>query len=313
MKRGIIFLLILFSAVALISALPTFPPTTCSEIWGGDCGEGPPETFDNTFDNCGYGIGNSESIQEIYLNKNSLFVGEPINVICNVLLKDRMREILITSEATGVAICRCDLSSHLTNPHCQGGNFYIYYKSPGNNWVQKYSQSPVITCENYSVSFLPDQIEGEHQVRCVLGYDLPETSCPSGTHYDVDDANFTVYSEFISITITNSPIDFGEVDMNTTKNATNNPLIIAVDSNVIFDITTSASDFSDGEDTFSVSNMFWATSENIARTPYSLIESVIYSNQEPGSFNLYHSLFIPLGQRAGTYNSEVVITAKKSE
>lgn len=201
----------------------------------------------------------------------------------------------------------------MKNPHCSGGNLFIYYKSPGGSWVKKYSASPVITCENYSVSFVPDSVEGTHQVRCIVGYNLVEGECGSGTGFDNDDANFSVYSEFISITLSNTPINFGNVDMNTSRNATNNPMIISVDSNVNFDITTKANgDFSNGAGyIFPVSNMKWATSLISAWTSYTTIEAIVYSNQVSGTFNLYHQLFIPSGQKAGTYNADVVITAKK--
>ncbi len=323
MKRGIIFLLIFVSLIALVSSLPVFPPTTCSQIWGGNCCEGPPESFDNTFDNCNYGAGynDSTSINEIFVDKSALFVGNAITITCNVLLKDRMRDLAVSSNAStmdaapAAANCRCNNPSHLSNKHCAGGSLYVYYKSPATDaWVRKYFQSPVITCENYSVSFIPDSVSGEHQARCVIGYDIPETPCPNTTYYDVDDVNFTVYSEFISITLSNTPINFGNVDMNTTKPALNNPLIISVDSNVNFDITTKANgDFrNDAGYIFPVSNMRWATSNVAARpVPYTLNESRVYSNRTSGNFTMLHYLSIPVGQRAGTYSTEVVITAKK--
>jgi CBS domain-containing protein len=38
---------------------------TCTGIWGFDCGAGPPEDGDNTFDACDTGAGNDESVEEI--------------------------------------------------------------------------------------------------------------------------------------------------------------------------------------------------------------------------------------------------------
>ncbi|MCK4521706.1 MAG: DUF333 domain-containing protein, partial [Nanoarchaeota archaeon] len=159
-------------------------PTTCSEIWGGDCSEGPPESFDNTFDNCSSGLGGDHSIDEVYLDKSGLEFGEEIEVICNVIIKG-----LNCGEA-------------YTNDR-----LYIYYRnSPTGTWEKKHYVSQVYSCYNYSVKFVPDNVEGEHQVRCITGWLIVEGECGSGGYYDNDDANFSVYDY-------NS--DKGKIPMNT--------------------------------------------------------------------------------------------------
>lgn len=160
--------------------VPQGLPTTCSEIWGGDCSEGPPESFDNTFDSCSYGNGNYEGINEIYLDKDKVEFGRENEVKC------------LTS-----------------SPTYTSDDLAIYYRnSSTGSWVQKLLvTSNVWPNYNFSVSFVPDSVVGEHQVRCSIldGTITSGDTCPTDTWYDNDDANFTVIDNRISTTIGDTP------------------------------------------------------------------------------------------------------------
>ena len=127
-------------------------------------------------------------------------------------------------------------------------------------------------------------------------------------------ADFFGGGEFISITLTSgTPITFGNMDADTTQSATNNPLIVNVDSNVNFDITTKAdaSTFT-GPETLTVSNMKWDDVGTGPWTDYTTSEADVYVNEAtPGDFNIYHQLTIPSAQTAGSYEVGITITAKK--
>ena len=170
--------------VSATLTLPPTQPTTCSEIWGFDCGVGPPDG-DNTFDTCQTGDGGDESIDEIYLDKSEVEFGEEIEVACSFILN-------------GGATC---------SQYYAEDELYIYYRnSPTGTWVQKYAKTEnVYNCQDYSVNFVPDNVEGEHQVRCIIDYDPENDECASGQWYDNDDASFNVYSELTG---------FGTIPMN---------------------------------------------------------------------------------------------------
>jgi hypothetical protein len=278
-------------------------PTTCSMIWGGNCSEGPPESFKNTYDNCSTGAGGDESINEVYLNTSSLLIGQSITVTCNVMIWGIMRQ------------------GYGCNYGWQGDGLNIYYRNNSTAaWQRKYQVSQVYSCNNYSVSFVPDSVEGVQQARCIIGYRLnPNAECGGGSYFDNDDVNFSVYSQFISITLSSGvPIDFGSsANPGSNVNATNNPLIISVDTippNVNFDITTRANstDFISSTNNFPVSNMKWALTPSSSPVSYSTSDATVYSNRTAGNFTMYHQLSVPAGQQPGTYNAEVVITAKST-
>ncbi len=178
--------------------IPTLP-TTCSEIWGGDCSEGPPESFDNTFDDCGTGAGGDESINEIYLDKSWVKFGEEIEV-------------------------KCAFDAKALDPgyYYIPDDLYVYYRnSSAGQWKQKLAiTSELYSDTNYLVSFVPDNIEGEHQVRCIAvynEYNLSPSACANGSYnsynnyYDNDDANFSVYNSQIPM---NSGTPFYTINQN---------------------------------------------------------------------------------------------------
>jgi len=185
-------------------------PTTCSEVWSGDCSGGPPETFDNTYDSCNYGAGADESINEIYLDKSELNFGQEIEVTCYVEVK---------SQDCGWAYLGDEMS--------------IYYRnSPTGTWQLKHHVSQVYSCYSYSVKFVPDSVDGEHQVRCNIVYDgsgtLPPTACVSGSYYDNDDVKFFVYGPNSGKGIV--PMDSGSPFYTTDQNPIDCPNMVDQDT-----------------------------------------------------------------------------------
>jgi len=158
--------------VSATLTLPPSQPTTCSDIWGFDCGTGPPETGgDNTFDACSPGAGGDESIYEIYLDRTELDFEEEIETSCAV---------------------------HIPSLNCGQGyvddRLYVYYRNSSTQTWQKIHYVPqVYSCMEYWIRFNPDRVEGEHQVRCIVGWNISEGECGAGEYYDNDDANFSVY------------------------------------------------------------------------------------------------------------------------
>lgn len=140
----------------------------CSDYWGFDCGVGPPESGDNTFDDCGNGKGFDESVEEIYLNRATIGYGEALNVTCEF------------------------------DPYTSSDDTYISYYN-GSAWFVLYSHTDwgSASITNESVVFIPNSTEGQHWVRCSITYYVDEgtNECmnPStDTYYDNDDLSFNV-------------------------------------------------------------------------------------------------------------------------
>lgn len=346
MKRGFVLIIAVFiilaiiiSSISLVSAPPhnkvkvkdllgtgqnnTIPmasPFTCSQAWGGDCSEQPPESFDNTFDSCDNGFGTDESINEIYLNQSEYVFGDRIIGMCNIMIYGIMA--LALNDSTMGDGCEWGWQGDKLN--------ILYRNSPTGEWTKVDGYSQVFSCLDYSFNFPVDNVAGVHQVRCAIGYKLgPNDECGEGQFYDNDDINFTVYSEpqYISITISGgTPIDFGDSNVpepQQNQPAVNNPLQITIDSNFNFDITAKSDspDFvsaSNPSDTFPVSSMQWATGNPISSplTPYTTSEAIVYQNEFvnkiPTVFPIYHTITVPQRQVAGTYNAGITITAKRT-
>jgi hypothetical protein len=121
--------------------------------------------------------------------------------------------------------------------------------------------------------------------------------------------------QFLSITLYNIPITFGNMDPNMTKEAEVNPLIINVDTNVAsfnIEVEAGAVDFKSGRNSFPVSNLQWNTTNNFPGTNYTGVSAIAYSNlTTTGNYSLYHQLTIPPSQQAGTYDVSIKITASE--
>lgn len=137
-----------------------------------------------------------------------------------------------------------------------------------------------------------------------------------------DKVNVTILpptGEFVSITLSGYPVDFGNLNPGTNdSNAlgnSSNQYFITIDpiTNVNVDLYKKGTDFI-GADTISVSNMKTNTvndlgSAAIMDTTYNLFES----NLSPDtSVNAYYWLSIPSGKKAGSYNSDISIKAVKA-
>ncbi len=155
------------SNIFITSAFTNYTPQSCSGFWGFDCGTGPVETGgDNTFDSCANGIGADESVENIYINATHIKQGDSIKVTCEF------------------------------DPYTSSDYTYIWYYN-GATWRNLFNHtnwgSSSIT--NESISFIPDDIEGTHWVRCGIIYnqagDIDECM-DTGSYYDNDDISFNV-------------------------------------------------------------------------------------------------------------------------
>ncbi len=141
----------------------------CDSIWGFDCGATCTSEQDNTFDGCTSCENTDERINNVYLNSTSIGPSEAISVICEYY----------TTETTADEI-------------------YIYYRnSSSGTWQQKASGSGSgsgSTVRNFTtLSLIPDNVIGTHQVRCSIDYTGEGDECSTGSvYYDHDDINFSV-------------------------------------------------------------------------------------------------------------------------
>ncbi len=138
---------------------------TCSEAWGFDCGAGPPEAGNNTFDRCKNSRGGYESVEEIFLNATSIQFGETLKATCTF------------------------------KPFISLDYYYIWYYN-GTGWRNLLFEGPTGSLWNVdrTVEFTPDNFIGTHWIRCSVGYFTPDNDgCfNSSRNFDNDDVNFTM-------------------------------------------------------------------------------------------------------------------------
>jgi hypothetical protein len=149
-----------------------FSQRTCTNVWGYDC-DG---TFDDTYDSCPTGGEDAlTDVTDIYLNATVVRPGETIEVKCEY---------------------RCDTSGSVDNT-------YIYYRnSSSGTWrdVTLDTKCDSTTLYNETIELTLDNIEGVHQIRCIVDRDdLESTACAEdgGTgsntdDFDNDDINITI-------------------------------------------------------------------------------------------------------------------------
>jgi hypothetical protein len=143
---------------------------TCDLAWGFDCAADP-ETADNTFDACPYDDTNSdERINNIYLNSTTVLITDTIGITCEYY----------STETTA-------------------DEMYLYYRnSSSGTWVQKGTGSTSgigSTIRNWTTFSIPlDDVVGEHQFRCIIGYTGENDECMNSGYFDNDDINLTVIS-----------------------------------------------------------------------------------------------------------------------
>lgn len=122
---------------------------------------------------------------------------------------------------------------------------------------------------------------------------------------------------FLSITLSNDPVDFNITYPGTTSDATignGYPLTVTIGSEtnvgpVTVGTRAVSTGFSDGSHSFGVSNMTWSKNES-TWTVYSTADIEVCSGlYSSGTCNIYHRLTVPSGQASGTYSVGIVISA----
>ncbi|MBI2452371.1 hypothetical protein HYV50_04835 [Candidatus Pacearchaeota archaeon] len=127
-------------------------------------------------------------------------------------------------------------------------------------------------------------------------------------------------NEFLSVTLSNAPINFPNMDPGQTSNASVGngfPLTATIGSetNVNVNVTTKAdqTNFISGSNNLSVSNMEWSTNSSFPGTDYSTSAATVCKGISASSTcNIYHQLNVPSGQAAGAYTVGVTVSALKS-
>ena len=144
---------------------------TCSGYWGFDCGYGPPETGDNTFDSCPTGTGNDENVIEMWLNATTVHFNDTVQVTCKFDTYDTAND-----------------------------QEYIWYYN-GTNWTKLWDGDVgdnVVA--NKTVNFTVTGDPGTQWVRCSISYDPQDQPCQdSGSYYDNDDLPFTAEPKYVNI------------------------------------------------------------------------------------------------------------------
>lgn len=132
-------------------------------------------------------------------------------------------------------------------------------------------------------------------------------------------------NEFLSVTLSNDPVQFPGADPLETVNAsvgTGFPLTLTIgsESNVNANVKTKgAAEFctdyptcsgTGGEYKFAVGQMKWDDATTGPWTSYTTLDVSVCASVAPGSAcNIYHQLTIPSAQAAGSYSTGITITA----
>ncbi len=153
----------------------------------------------------------------------------------------------------------------------------------------------------------------------VLGFVLGITSIVFAATSQATTASVMV-NEFLSVTLTNAPVNFPNMDPGQTSNASVGfgfPLTATIGSetNVNTNVTTKTNqtDFTSGSNNLPVSNMKWSATSSFPGTAYSTTAATVCSGiGAGGACNIYHQLSVPAGQAAGTYNVGVTVSALKA-
>ena len=129
-------------------------------------------------------------------------------------------------------------------------------------------------------------------------------------------ASVTV-NEFLSVTLSNAPVAFPNLDPGTGPTAANvsngYPLTATIgsESNVDADVSTKAdaSDFT-GPGTLAVSNMEWSDASAGTYADYTTSDATVCSSIGASvECDIYHQITIPGGQAAGSYSVGLTVTA----
>jgi hypothetical protein len=150
----------------------------------------------------------------------------------------------------------------------------------------------------------------------------------SQTNETATTASVTV-NKYISVTLSNVPIQFGSVDAGSTNNpatvGNGYPMTIQIDSvtNVNTNISVNGSDFS-GPGTFGVGNLSFSNSSSVSTAtnmqsvfssgpPYSnWVNIVAPAGGAAKTADAYFWVSIPSGQIAGSYSSTVYVRVEEA-
>ncbi|MFH1850206.1 MAG: Ig-like domain-containing protein [archaeon] len=172
--------------VTTYSLTSDYTQRTCSDTWGFSCGG----TGDDTFDACPKGGSEANyQVTEVFLNATEAKYSESIRVSCQLDCTD-------TTDYTS-----------------------IYYRNTtSGTWrrVSQNTQCAVATPYNETVTVKIDDVEGTHQVRCIIsrvnfGDDCAENggTGSSAPKFDNDDANFTVL--MVDVDDATDPVNYSGV------------------------------------------------------------------------------------------------------
>ncbi len=134
--------------------------------------------------------------------------------------------------------------------------------------------------------------------------------------------------EILSITLSNAPVVFSNMNPGATTNANIGnefPLTVTIDSettvtDVSVSVKANVSDFvcdgggcNIGTDKFAVSNMEWSPSSTFPGTDYTTSDATVCTGLvADDTCNIYHQLYVPAGQTAGSYGVGITIIASGS-
>ena len=126
-----------------------------------------------------------------------------------------------------------------------------------------------------------------------------------------------IVKSFLSVTLSNTPVEFSNMNPNQTSNATVStgfPLTATIgsESNVDANVQTRANTatFIGPTPLLAVGNMEWSTTSTFPGTPYTTSDASVCGVVTAGnSCDIYHQLTIPLAQTAGSYSVDITISA----
>jgi hypothetical protein len=230
---------------------------TCSEVWGFDCGAGPAESADNTFDSCSNGMGSDESVENIYLSDTIVVPGQEITVTCEF------------------------------DPYTSNDDLFIWYYN-GTGWEKLYEELNMgsSVAINRSINFVVDGVIDEQWVRCGIIYQGSgnDDECTDDTtygtdYYDNDDLNFSVVEPKEEGNFTVNLSEEGAYEWNVECNDSLGYYTWAVDNySITFDVTNPVVDFGLGTliNNSNVSQDYVYVNSSIVENNFDSIEFYLY-------------------------------------
>lgn len=225
----------------------------------------------------------------------------------------------------------------ITNANMTMSIVLLNITSWGNNWTNNNNLSITINVDtiakfnvtaNQTVTY-KWEYDGSDQFNDLGNFTYPFTVL--GTHYikaivsngnGTDSKNWTVQvdPETIDVTLSNFPIDFGNVSSGILNKASVNPLNVTIESttNVNVNLTLKGTDFVSGGYSFNVGNMTYSNSSTGTKialaTSYAIpihTNWINLPNLSTQVRSIYFWLSIPPGQEPGNYASNVTIQGEK--